>query len=127
MRGFKTVNTLFQCKNKYSSASYFFFYNLLYKLEIRLHADSYHINEMKEYLKERIISQNYMKKLQPNRKHNNTELVRIHIHVSYYFNFCPKHIKAVHKKNTISISIDLHFLSNHCCATAQKDEKIIQS
>lgn len=32
-----------------------FFYNLLYKLEIRLHADSYHINEMKEYLKERII------------------------------------------------------------------------
>lgn len=47
--------TLFQCKNKYSSASYFFFYNLLYKLEIRLHADSYHINEMKEYLKERII------------------------------------------------------------------------
>lgn len=40
-----------------------------------------------------------MKKLQPNRKHNNTELVRIHIHVSY-FNFCPKHIKAVHKKKT---------------------------
>lgn len=71
-----------------------------------------------------------MKKLQSNRKHNNTELVRIHIHVSYYFNFCPKHIKAVHKKKTISISIGLHFLSNHCCAninTAQKDEKIIQS
>lgn len=70
-----------------------------------------------------------MKKLQSNRKHHNTELVRIHIHVSYYFNFCPKHIKAVHKK-TISISIGLHFLSNHCCAninTAQKDEKIIQS
>lgn len=51
MRGFKTVNTLYQCKNKYSSASYFFFYNLLYKLEIRLHADSYHINEIKGIFK----------------------------------------------------------------------------
>lgn len=46
-----------------------------------------------------------MKKLQSNRKHNNTELVRIHKHVSYYFNFCPKHIKAVHKKkNNININ-----------------------
>lgn len=45
-----------------------------------------------------------MKKLQSNRKHNNTELVRIHIHVSYYFNFCPKHIKAVHKKTNININ-----------------------
>lgn len=69
-----------------------------------------------------------MKQLQSNRKHNTTELhvVRIHVHVSYFY-FCPKHIKAVHKKKTISISIGLHFLSNHCCATAQKDEKIIQS
>lgn len=45
-----------------------------------------------------------MKKLQSNRKDNNTELhvVRIHVHVSYFY-FCPKHIEAVHKKKLIGL------------------------